>query len=68
MQVDGEQMDNVSSAIVLQLMMNLRLQFVDWGFVFQEGLKELCHRIITWLSGPTVYLLSKISVRNNCFV
>lgn len=40
MQLDGEQMDNVSSAIVLQLMMNLRLKFAVWGFVFQEGFKE----------------------------
>lgn len=68
MQVDAEQMDNVSSAIVLQLMMNLRLKFAAWEFVFNEGLKELHHTIITWISVPSVYLLSKISLRNNCFV
>lgn len=66
--MDAEQMDNVSSAIVLQLMMNLRLKFADWEFVFKEGLKELCHTVITWISVPSVYLLSKISLRNNCVV
>lgn len=55
--VDAEQMDNVSSTIVLQLMMNLRLKFADWGFVFKEGLKELCHTVIR-----------EISLRNNRFV
>lgn len=55
--VDAEQMDNVSSAIVLQLVMNLRLKFADWGFVFKEGLKELCHTVIR-----------EISLRNNSFV
>lgn len=64
MQVDAEQMDNVSSAIVLQLMINLRLKFADWELffnVFKEGLKELCHTVITWISVPGVYLMSKIS-------
>ena len=68
MQVDAEQMDNVSSAIVLQLMMNLRLKFADWEFVLKEALKELCHAVITWISVRGVYLLSKISLGNNCFV
>ena len=64
MQVDAEQMDNVSSAIVLQL----RLKFADWEFVLKEALKELCHAVITWISVRGVYLLSKISLGNNCFV
>lgn len=64
MQVDAEQMDNVSSAIVLQL----RLKFADWEFVLKEALKELCHAVITWISVPGVYLLSKISLGNNCFL
>lgn len=68
MQVDAEQMDNVSSAIVLQLMMNLRLKFADWEFVLKEGLKELCHTVITWISVSSVYFLSEMSLRSNCFV
>ena len=31
--MDAEQMDNVSSAIVLQLIMNLRLKIADWEFI-----------------------------------
>ena len=58
-QVDREQMDNVSSAIVLHFMMNLRLKLAVLGFVFKEDLKELCHTVITWISVPNVYLLSK---------
>lgn len=55
--MDAEQMDNVSSAIVLQPMMNFRLKFADWGFVFKECLKEPCHSVIR-----------VISLRTNCFV
>lgn len=61
MQVDREQMDNVSSSIVLQFMMNLRLRSAVGGFVFKEGLKGLCHTVITWISVPNVYLQSKTS-------
>lgn len=47
-QVDTEQMDNVSSAIVLQLIINLRLKIADWEFISKAASKERCHKIITW--------------------
>lgn len=43
---DREQMDNVSFDIVFQHMMNLRLKYSNWGFVFKEAVKVAashCH-------------------------